>query len=161
MEYRFATLDDVPTLSRMNRQLVEDEGHRNRTKPDAWFEERMYGFLRGRYLAVLFEIEGQAVAYALYTEHPDHSDTIHLRQIFVDRAHRRQGIGREAMRLLRQEILPEDVRLTVEVLVGNTAARAFYNAVGFREYSIELEIPASDRGGRLAGTLHPAARPRS
>lgn len=32
MRYRFATLDDVPILARMNRQLVEDEGHRNRFK---------------------------------------------------------------------------------------------------------------------------------
>jgi len=44
---------------------------------------------------------------------------------------------------LQQEIWPPDKRLTVEVLVGNQAARGFYEAVGFREYSVELEIPAS------------------
>jgi ribosomal protein S18 acetylase RimI-like enzyme len=143
MRYRFATLDDVPILTRLNRQLVEDEQHRNRFKSDAWFEERMRGFLTGRYRAVLFELEGEIVAYALYTGHPDHSDTIYLRQIFVDRARRRQGIGREAMRVLREEIWPRDKRVTVEVLVSNKVAHAFYKATGFREYSIELEIPAS------------------
>jgi ribosomal protein S18 acetylase RimI-like enzyme len=140
MRYRTATLDDVPLLTRMNRQLVEDEGHRNRFQSDAWFEERMRRFLTGGYTAVLFEQEGQAVAYALFTDHPDHRDTIYLRQIWVDRAHRRRGIGREAMRLLREEIWPPDRRVTVEVLVGNQVARAFYRAVGFGEYSLELEI---------------------
>jgi ribosomal protein S18 acetylase RimI-like enzyme len=142
MRYRFATLDDVPLLTKMNLQLVEDEQHRNRFKSDAWFEERMCGFLTGEYRAVLFERADQVVAYALYRNHPDHGDTIYLRQIFVDRAHRRRGIGKEALRLLREEILPPDKRLTVEVLVGNQAARDFYRVAGFREYSLELEIPA-------------------
>ena len=145
MRYRLATLDDVQTLTRMNRQLVEDEGHRNRFRCDAWFEERMRGFLTGGYDAVFFELEGEAVAYALYTDHPEHDDTIYLRQIFVDRAHRRKGIGREAMRVLKEEVWPKGKRLTVEVLVDNQVARAFYKAAGFREYSLELEIPASVR----------------
>ena len=145
MNYRFASGDDVPILAAMNRQLVEDEQHRNRFKPDAWFEERMRGFLTEGYQAVLFELEEEVVAYALYTRHPDHSDTIYLRQVFVDRTRRRQGIGREVMRLLKEEIWPQDRRVTVEVLVGNQVARAFYKAVGFQEYSLELEIPASER----------------
>ena len=147
MRSRFATLDDVGLLTRMNRQLVDDEGPRTRFKPDGWFEERMRRFLTGSYTAVLFEGDGEVVAYALYTDHPDHGDTIYLRQIYVDRARRGQGIGREAMRLLEQEIWPPDKRLTVEVLVGNRAARSFYDAVGFREYCLELEIPASERTG--------------
>ena len=144
--YRFATLDDVPALAKMNRQLVEDEQHRNRSRSDAWFEERMRGFLSGAYRAVLFDLAGEVVGYALYTDHPDHADTLYLRQIWMSRSHRRQGIGREAMRLLRDEIWPRDKRITVEVLVGNAAARAFYEAVGFTPYSIELEMPARERG---------------
>jgi ribosomal protein S18 acetylase RimI-like enzyme len=105
----------------------------------------MRGCLTGEYTTVLFELEGNVVAYTLYRNHPDHSDTIYLRQIFVDRAHRNQGIGREVIRLLKEEILPQDKRLTVDVLVGNQNARTFYQAVGFREYSLELEIPASER----------------
>lgn len=162
MRYRFATLNDVPLLTRMNRHLVEDEQHRNRFKSDAWFEERMRGFLTGGYKAVLFEVYGEIVAYALYTDHPDHDDTIYLRQIFVDRAWRRKGIGREAIRILKEAIWPKEKRVTVGVLVDNQVARAFYKAVGFREYSIELEISVSARntqqGAALDGdsaTLHP------
>ena len=145
MKYRFATLDDVPLLTRMNRQLVEDEQHRNRFKSDEWFEERMRGFITGEYTAVLFEMKDIVVAYALYRNHPEHSDTIYLRQIFVDRAHRKQGIGKEMICLLKEEILPPDKRLTVDVLVGNQAAREFYRAAGFQEYSLELEIPATNQ----------------
>ncbi len=143
MQYRIATLADVPTLSAMNRQLIEDEGHRNRFKSDAWLEQRMRDFLSGEYEAVLFEPDGEVVAYALYTQHRHHTDSIHLRQIFVARALRRQGIGREVMRILRQEIWPADKRLTVGVLVGNHAARDFYTDMGYREYALELEIPAN------------------
>ena len=143
LKYRFATFDDIPLLAKMNRQLVEDEQHRNRFKSEEWFVERMRGFLAGEYRAVLFEFEDQVVGYALYRNHPEHGDTIYLRQIFVDRAHRRQGIGKEALRVLKEEILPRNKRLTVEVLVGNRAARDFYRAAGFREYSLELEMPAA------------------
>ncbi len=145
MQYRIATWDDVPMLSVMNRQLVEDEGHRNRSKSDDWFAERMRGFLNGEYRAVLFELEGDAVAYALYTKHRDDKDSIYLKQLFVDRTRRRQGIGREAIRILREEIWPAGKRLSVGVLVDNHAARAFYAAMGYREYSLELEIPAAER----------------
>ena len=93
MENRIATLDDIPLLAKMNRQLVEDENHRNRFKSDVWLEERMRHFLIGEYEAVLFERKGRTVAYALYRQHPDHEDTLYLRQIFVDRSHRRQGVG--------------------------------------------------------------------
>jgi len=150
MRYRFATLDDVGFLARMNRQLVQDEQHRNRFKPDAWFEERMRGFLSGGYKAVLFDTAGDVVGYALYADHPDHADTIYLRQIFVSRSHRRRGVGREEMRILKEEVWPKDKRITVGVLVGNEAARAFYEAVGFKPYSIELEIPAQEGGTQQA-----------
>ena len=48
------------------------------------------------------------------------------------------------MRVLREEIWPKDRRITVGALVGNEAAQAFYEAAGFRPYSIELEIPAQE-----------------
>ncbi len=142
MEYRFATLDDVPLLAAMNRALAEDEGHRNRFRSEHWFADRMRGFLMSGFRAVLFSVEGHTVAYALYADHPEHADTIHLRQLYVDRACRRQGCGREALRLLREAIWPREKRVTVEVLAGNAPARQFYRAVGFREYALELEMPA-------------------
>ena len=104
----------------MNRQLTEDEGHRNRFHPETWFEERMRVFLAGSYRAVLFEKDGRTVAYALYTAQTEHADTIYLRQIFVDREYRRQGVGREAIRLLLENIWPREKRITVGVLSGKS-----------------------------------------
>ena len=101
----------------------------------------MRAFLIGDYTAVIFELDGEAVAYALYRDHPDHDDTLYLRQIFVHRERRRLGVGRAAVRILRDQIWPRDRRITVEVLVGNQVARQFYDAVGFRPYCMELEMP--------------------
>jgi len=141
IDYRIASLDDVPLLARMNRQLVEDEQHRNRFRSDAWLEERMRAFLGEGYTAVIFQLEGEAVAYALYRDHPDHEDTLYLRQIFVHRQRRRQGIGRTVVHILRDQVWPTDKRITVEVLVGNQVAREFYKAVGFQPYCLELDMP--------------------
>jgi ribosomal protein S18 acetylase RimI-like enzyme len=147
MNYRIATGEDVPLLARMNRQLVEDEGHRNRFRSEAWLEERMRSFLAGTYTAALFEREGRIVAYALYTDQTENADTIYLRQIFVDRSCRRESVGREAMRILLEEIWPKEKRVTVGVLMGNQTAIDFYRASGFQPYSMEMEFPA--RTGHL------------
>ena len=145
MNFRNATLDDLPILVRMNRELTEDEQHRNRFKSEEWFQERMKSFLNNEYEAVLFEIDDKAIGYALYGNHAEHDDTIYLRQIFVDRSLRRQGLGLKAMEILMEEIWSEKKRLTVGVLSDNKTAFSFYKSVGFKKYSIELEIKAENR----------------
>jgi len=143
MIYRRATTNDCPLLGELNHQLIHDEGHRNRmTVPE--LEQRMKGWLAGEYAAILFEDGGEVVAYALYREQPEE---IYLRQLFVVRQRRREGLGKQAMHLLRSEIWPKTKRLTVEVLVANTAAVAFWRAVGYRDYSLQLEIVPMDGGG--------------
>jgi predicted acetyltransferase len=136
MTYRRATSADCPVLAELNHQLIRDEEHRN-TMTVPQLEQRMRGWLAGEYSAILFEEGGEVVAYALYREQPDE---IYLRQLFVVRERRRQGLGKQAMHLLRSEIWPKTKRLTVEVLVANTAAVAFWRAVGYRDYSLKLEI---------------------
>jgi len=136
MTFRRATLNDCARLAELNRQLVRDEGHRNpMTVPE--LEQRMKGWLASEYTAVIFEDGGAVVAYALYCEQPEE---IYLRQLFVVRPRRRRGIGREAMNVLRTQIWPKHKRLTVEVLVQNTAAVAFWRAVGYKDYALTLEI---------------------
>ena len=140
MTYRLATADDRPLLAELNHQLIHDEGHRNpMTVPE--LEQRMRRWLEGEYVAVLFEDAGEVVAYALYRERPDE---IYLRQLLVVRRRRREGLGKQAMRLLRAEIWPQTKRLTVEVLVANTAGVAFWRSVGYRDYSLQLEIMPTD-----------------
>jgi len=141
LSFRIATPDDAPLLARLNRELIEDEGHRNpMTLPE--LEKRMRGWLAGEYQAALFVRDGRVVAYALYR--PDGAD-IHVRHLFVVRAARRQGIAREALRTLARNVWPARARVTLEVLVGNAGAIAFYQALGFTSYALTLEI----EGGRL------------
>ncbi len=97
----------------------------------------MQVWLASEYSAVLFEDQGEVVAYALYREL---AEEIYLRHLFVVRPRRRQGVGREAMQILRTQVWPKNKRLTVEALAQNTPAIAFWRAVGYRDYSLKLEI---------------------
>jgi len=103
-------------------------------------EERMRGFLSGDYRGVIFQEDGDIVAYALYREQ---LDEIYLRQLFVQRDRRRRGHGRRAVEILRSDIWPKGKRLTVDVLLHNTDAIAFWRAVGFKDYLLGLEIPTA------------------
>jgi predicted acetyltransferase len=138
--YRFPTPAEYALLAELNWQLIRDEGHRN-PMTVAELEERIRGWLQGEYQAVLFQIAGAVVAYALYQER---SDEIYLRQFFVVRGKRRQGIGRQAIEILRSRIWPAGKRLTVDVLVDNQPAVAFWRSVGYRDYCLTLEIPATE-----------------
>ena len=138
MRHRFATVDDAPTLAALNSQLVEDEGHRN-TMSVAQLEQRMRRWLGEEgYTAAIFEEDGsEIVAYALFRIS---ADGLYLRQFFVVRERRRQGIGRACMDKLSTEIWPRDRRITVDVLTSNEAAIAFWREVGFADYCLTLEI---------------------
>ena len=136
MDFRYATVADLDLLAEWNHQLLRDEGHRSRLTLTE-LRDRMEGFLAGGYTAVIFGTDGDALAYALYREYPAE---IHLRQLFVRRDGRRQGIGRRAIATLRTRIWPHDKRLTVEVLTSNAGAVAFWRSVGYTDYSLMLEI---------------------
>jgi predicted acetyltransferase len=136
MTFRPATPDDCALLAELNHQLIRDEGHRNKmTVPE--LAQRMRDWLASEYAALLFEENGEIIAYALYREEPE---KIYLRHLFVARHRRQQGIGREAFQILRSQVWPKDKRITVDVLVNNAAAVAFWRAVGCRDYSLTLEI---------------------
>ena len=136
MEYRFATDSDLDLLAEWNHQLIRDEGHRN---PMTVLElrERMRGWLDGEYKAVIFGLAVEPLAYALYR---DNATEIYLRQLFVRRDRRREGIGRTAIDVLRSQLWPRRKRLTVEVLTANTRAVAFWRAMGYQDYALTLEI---------------------
>ena len=136
MTFRPATLDDCPRLAELNHQLLRDEGHRNRMTV-AELEQRMRGWLASEYRAVIYEHGGEVVAHALFREQPEE---IYLRQLFVVRHRRRQGLGRQAVEILRSEVWPRTKRLTVEVLVTNQSGVAFWRAIGYTDYALTLEI---------------------
>jgi GNAT superfamily N-acetyltransferase len=93
MQYRFATPEDAALLAPLNQQLIRDEGHRNAMNL-AQLAERMRGWLRGDYQAVLFEEGASPIGYALFRRE---SEYVYLRQLFVLPERRRQGVGRDAL----------------------------------------------------------------
>jgi predicted acetyltransferase len=103
----------------------------------------MRGWLDGEYRAAIFEDAREIVAYALFREQ---ESEVYLRQFFVVRPRRREGIGRRAIEILRTEIWPRTKRLTVDVLVQNESAVTFWRTCGYRDYVLTLEIvPAGSR----------------
>jgi GNAT superfamily N-acetyltransferase len=135
MHHRLATSADAEILGELNRQLIQDEGHRNRmTVPE--LVTRLEEWLAVSYRASIFEDDSGILAYALYREEKDH---LYLRQFFVQRHRRKRGIGRQCMKMLSSEIWPKDKRVTVDVLCRNHAGIAFWRAVGFTDYCLTLE----------------------
>jgi predicted acetyltransferase len=94
----------------------------------------MFTWLSEEYKAVIFETT-EIAAYALYLEHSDH---IYLRQLFVQRHLRRNGIGRQAIQILFSHIWPAK-RVTVDVLSDNRNGIDFWRSIGFSDYCITLE----------------------
>jgi len=136
LRYRLATAEDCPRLAELNRELIRDEGHRNRmTVPE--LEQRMRDWIATEYRAVIFEHDGEIVAYVLFREEPR---DIYLRQLFVVAHRRGQGIGHRAVEILRSRLWPPNKRLTVAALTTNAKAIRFWHSVGFQEYAISLEI---------------------
>jgi GNAT superfamily N-acetyltransferase len=137
LTFLLATPEDAPELALLNQQLIQDEASQNpMTLPE--LELRMSGFLRSIYTAVLFHDDGATVAYALYRD--EELSGVFLRQFYVVRDRRRQGIGREAFQLFRQRVLAPGTRITLDVLVKNQRARAFWEALGFRDYAVTYEL---------------------
>jgi GNAT superfamily N-acetyltransferase len=85
----------------------------------------------------LFEQPGRTAAYALYRL--DEEGSVYLRHFFVCRHCRRHGVGREAIRQLREEIWPPGRRVTLEVLLHNERGLRFWRAVGFEDHALVLQ----------------------
>jgi ribosomal protein S18 acetylase RimI-like enzyme len=135
LQHRMAGPADATALASLNKHLIEDEGHENpMTVPE--LAARMRRWLENEdYTGVLFSQGGTLVGYALYRVE---DRQVYIRHFFVAREVRRSGIGRAMMQLLRDRILTRR-RITLEVLSQNARARAFYRAVGFREYAVIMD----------------------
>jgi GNAT superfamily N-acetyltransferase len=137
MKFRQATDHDCALLAILNQQLIEDE-HFPNAMTASQLEARMRDWIEGDYTAMLFFEAHAIVAYAVFREE---AYSIHLRQFFVQRAERRKGIGRQAFATLRNDVWPVNKRVTVDVLLENAEAVAFWHALGFDDYYLGLQLP--------------------
>jgi predicted acetyltransferase len=99
MKIRKAELTDASELALLNQQLIVDEQHRN-SMTLAELQERMSEWLSGEYSAYLFVTGGETLGYALSRVE---DESVYLRQFFVFDRFRRQGVGRAAFGLLREQ----------------------------------------------------------
>ena len=139
MHLREAIAEDLPLLAELNLQLIQDQRSSN-PMPVGELQERMRGWLAAEYRAVIFEIGSEPVAYGVFRPA---EGGIHLRQFFVVRRLRRQGIGRRAIELFRKRFVPAGAALTLEVLVHNGTGLAFWRALGFQDHALSLRLPPS------------------
>lgn len=147
LSLRAATDADIELLARMNKQLIEDEGHRN---PMAVPElaERMRGWLHAEWNADLFvqsESQGGAaiIGYALYQRRQDEffpeRPVIYLRQFLIAREHRGRGHGRSALVKLMETRFPSPCTVVVDALAANTRGLSFWQRAGFQPYLMTLK----------------------
>lgn len=140
MHFHFAKPEHAELLAPLNAHLIRDEGHRN-PMTVSQLEKRMADWLRGEYEVVLFEESDAVIGYALFRREPEH---VYLRQLFVLPEFRRRGIGREAIGWLWRNTWQDVSRIRIDVLIGNNTAQAFWQSVGFREYSLTMEMESPD-----------------
>lgn len=142
--FRDATLEDIPTLAKMNRQLIEAEQSRNPMSLDE-LEERMRGFLRPKtqsphgWSVVLILVDGQVAGYTVYRlgrdEYNASQPEVFIRHYMLKPEYRRRGIGKAAFEQLVVDLFPESANLSLNVLESNPAGRRFWTSLGFEPYS--------------------------
>lgn len=128
------TENDLDALAALNQQLIEDEQHDNSMSREE-LKERMRGFLRTDYKAYWFKEGEQIKGYALVNHH---RSPLYLRQFFICRDTRRQGIGKSAFKLLVSHLECDCIDL--EVLRANKRGYEFWKSLGFDERSIYMRL---------------------
>ena len=132
MEIKACHAADCATLARLNKQLIEDEGHDNSMSIDE-LQTRMESFISSEYRAVYFIEAQETIGYALVKTT---SSPYYLRRFFVGREHRRKGYGRRAFAELLKHFSVETI--DIEVLHWNHVGIAFWESLGFQPRSVYM-----------------------
>jgi GNAT superfamily N-acetyltransferase len=137
-----ATLDDIETLTTMNKQLIEDEGSRN-PMDIAQLRQRMMDMIEGEWNVLLINNQTEDVGYMIYKVSPDEyfpdQSELYIRQYFIKRQHRGTGLGAQAFNLISEKYFPENTVLTLDVLEINPGGRKFWEKVGFKPYLTHMK----------------------
>ena len=144
--FRKASIDDIPDLAAMNRQLIIDEqSHSMMTEPELL--DRMRGWIDEGRTALLIERGEEVIGYMLYYRHDDefypYLNSIYVRQFFIKNSYRRRGFGQEAFRAIVAEYFPPDTAITLDVVATNIAARQFWEKLGFNPYHVSMRREAN------------------
>jgi ribosomal-protein-alanine acetyltransferase len=144
---RAATREDAAAIAALEKLCFDK---------DAWSYPLVVAELSGVQSEALVSVSGsEVVGYALTMAS---GDVVDLLRIAVHPQWRRRGVAGSLLRaVLDRAAATEAERMLLEVRVGNTAARAFYQAAGFAEISrrpryyrdgtdaLVLALPLKDR----------------
>lgn len=131
---------DKPQVAQWNRELQEDEGSSVMTLPD--LAARLDRLLASGHWGVIFLLDEAEVGYSLIR--PTDGDLegpggVYIRHFYIVRSHRRSGMGRRALETLRSQVLSGEPRILLDTVASNPGGRAFWLAMGFRDYSSRFE----------------------
>ena len=145
---RGADLNDVPLLGKMNSRLVDDQGTDN-TWPLSKYEERFREWLqKGPWQVDVILEKGQIAGYAIYQLRADYfypeQPVIFVRQFYIEREHRRRGLGRAAFQDLIDKRFPEGYdAIALDVMAANTGGQQFWTKLGFATYFVAMKRDVS------------------
>ena len=136
------TADDAPLIAPLNAELSRDEG----AAPVGSlvdYEQRLRTWLEeGRYHAAVARAGSETVAYVVWREDPDYAD-VFVRQFFVVRERRGQGLGRAMFEEAVAEFWPGRP-LRLDVYDSNPGGARFWERLGFAPYSrLMRRLPAT------------------
>lgn len=142
-ELRPATIDDVPILAEMNRQLIRDEGSQNiMDLPE--LEARMHEWLTDDREAIIVQRGDEVIGYMVYRvlrdEYFPYGDSVYVRQYFITPKYRRRGIGQIAFERIVDEFFAKDRAVMLDVLESNPEGKAFWLKIGFHVYNTTLRL---------------------
>jgi GNAT superfamily N-acetyltransferase len=127
----------------MNKHLIENEGSRNPMSVDE-LQQRMRKWLDGEWDVVLFAEQDDVVGYAVYQFRRDAFEpeavVVYLRQMFIKRDKRSQGLGQRVVKLLMQTRFPPGCIIEIEVLATNPSGARFWQRVGFQPYCTTMKL---------------------
>jgi GNAT superfamily N-acetyltransferase len=134
---------DLPLLTQMNKRLIEDEGSRN-PMSIGQLTDRMKGWLLGNWEVRLFATNAGVVGYAVYQArrdeyYPDQT-IVYLRQFYIERELRGQGLGSAAFQALGTEHFPPGCRVVIDALTSNPRGYDFWRHVGFEPYCTTMHL---------------------
>lgn len=135
IEYKKAEISDVNILGSMNKRLIEDEGHSNPMNINE-LTDRMKEFLQNEYNAYLIIEKNDVSGYCLFR---DDKEYIYIRQLFIERNKRRNGLGKSCIQWLKSNIWVGR-KLRMDVLIKNNNGIEFWRKVGFEDYCITMEM---------------------
>jgi predicted acetyltransferase len=116
-----------------------DSKHRNPMNLSQ-LSRRMRRWLRSGYRAYFFKEDDRVIGYCVFIKEKEY---LYIRQFYIERTARRQGLGRKAFQWLRRHIWKKEHRFRMDVLVGNKVAIGFWKSVGFKDYCLTMEKEGS------------------